>query len=342
MESEFSNPLVSIIIPVYKVEGYLNKCLDSIERIDYQPIEVILVDDASPDNCGQIIDEYVSTNQGWVAIHKPCNEGVASARVTGEEHASGDFIMFVDSDDYVHPSILSRLVPVALRTNADVTCCGYCIDDGKSVFKDERNADMIYNGSSLTNFINNRMLFDFRINKPGIPLFLCVKLFKNKSDILLESLKKGVGLEAGEDIVALLSYVLSSTDTLVCVSDPLYFYVKHPGQLTGMSPLDLFDKRVLCWERLDNMNDGRFSDQLAFRIFNHIKNALYHSDARKSFNFFRSFANHIRGIPVVKKYLFCNKSESIDLIRNHPHFFLVKKRLYLLDYLFSLLISSKK
>lgn len=93
-------PLVSIIIPIYKVEKYLPECLDSVINQTYKNLEIILVDDGSPDNCGKICDEYVETDSRVNVIHK-VNGGISYARNAGIEVATGDWIYFMDSDDFI-------------------------------------------------------------------------------------------------------------------------------------------------------------------------------------------------------------------------------------------------
>ena len=234
MDNSSHNPLVSIIIPVYNVEGYIERCLDSIEKINYAPIEVIIINDASPDNCQQIIERYCKTHRDWIVIHKQINEGVTKARITGQERANGEYVMFIDSDDYVHPDILSRLVPVALESNADITCCGYYVDDGQSLVEDERNIDIYYDKASLDNLINERLLFDRRLNKAALSVYMWAKLFKNKRDELVETLKEG-SFVIFEDLITMMSYYINHTESVECIKDPLYYYVRRPGQVTGKS-----------------------------------------------------------------------------------------------------------
>ena len=331
------NPLVSIVIPVYKVEEYLGRCLDSIEAIDYKPIEVIIVNDASPDNCGQIINRYLKSNPEWTAIHKQVNEGVTRARVSGEEKATGEYVMFVDSDDYVHPDIISRLVSVALDSKADITCCGFYIDNAGCLSEDDRNADAYYDSASLDYMISERLLFDNHLKKAALPVCLWAKLFRNKTSELISALLEG-NLYIYEDMITMMSYYINNTESVACIKDPLYYYVKRPGQTTDISSVNAFDNRVLAWDKLDKINDGRFSDQLSFRMFAIIKNTLYDLSAHSSFNEYIAFIRHLVSIPVIKKYIFNNKSNAIYTIKRHPHYFLTKYRLFWLDYLFSNLI----
>lgn len=113
------NPLVSVIIPVYNVEKYLEECIDSVINQTYKNIEVILVDDGSTDSSGDICDEYVKKDSRITVIHKE-NEGTAVARNLGMENASGEWFYFPDSDDYLELNMLSELVCTALKKQADI------------------------------------------------------------------------------------------------------------------------------------------------------------------------------------------------------------------------------
>lgn len=124
---------VSFIIPVYNVEKYIYKCLDSVINQTLKNIEIIIVDDGSPDNCPQICDEYASKDSRIKVIHKE-NGGVSRARNTGIEAASGKYLYFVDSDDWVEADVLKQLYETAEQTDADLVLTG-CIrqyDDGSS------------------------------------------------------------------------------------------------------------------------------------------------------------------------------------------------------------------
>ena len=97
-------PKISVIVPVYKVEPYLRKCLDSIINQTYRNLQIILVDDGSPDNCGAICDEYASKDSRIEVIHEE-NGGVSAARNAGLKLAAGDYIGWVDSDDWIEPDM---------------------------------------------------------------------------------------------------------------------------------------------------------------------------------------------------------------------------------------------
>ena len=119
-----SKTLVSVIIPVYKVEEYLRRCLDSVVAQTYKEIEVILVDDGSPDNCGKICDEYAEKYREFSVIHQ-MNQGLAAARNNAVKIAKGEFITFIDSDDFVEEDYVEYLLKIQEEYDADVVIGGY-------------------------------------------------------------------------------------------------------------------------------------------------------------------------------------------------------------------------
>lgn len=116
-------PLISVIVPIYKVERYLRKCVESILHQTYSRLEVILVDDGSPDGCGKICDEYAAADSRVKVIHKE-NGGLSDARNAGIDIASGDFFSFIDSDDWIEPDTYEAMVKAAEKYGAKLVCAG--------------------------------------------------------------------------------------------------------------------------------------------------------------------------------------------------------------------------
>lgn len=114
---------VSIIIPIYNVEEYIEQCIDSVLAQSHKDIEVILVDDGSPDNCGTICDNYSMKDSRIKVIHKK-NGGLSSARNAGLDIATGRYIMFIDSDDFIEQDMVEALLTLKAASNADIACCG--------------------------------------------------------------------------------------------------------------------------------------------------------------------------------------------------------------------------
>lgn len=137
-----NKPLLSVIIPVYNVELYIEKCMETVLGQTYTNMEIILVDDGSTDNCGKICDKYVKIDSRVKCIHKK-NGGLADARNEGLKYAHGIYIAYVDSDDYIEIDMFDKLMKLAMEYDADIVACKYkenCngqlmeISDTKNVF----------------------------------------------------------------------------------------------------------------------------------------------------------------------------------------------------------------
>ena len=120
-------PKISVIVPVYKAEEYLHRCVDSILAQSYTDFELILVNDGSPDNSGAICDEYAAKDNRIKVIHKE-NGGVASARQCGIDNATGEYTIHADPDDWVEPTMLEELYNKAVEENADMVICDFYLD----------------------------------------------------------------------------------------------------------------------------------------------------------------------------------------------------------------------
>lgn len=116
-------PLISVIVPVYRAERYLSRCVQSIRNQTYRNLEIILVDDGSPDNCGEMCDQYAREDSRIRVFHKE-NGGQSSARNLGLDNMTGEFVGFVDSDDWIEPDMYETLCDLACRYEAQIVCCG--------------------------------------------------------------------------------------------------------------------------------------------------------------------------------------------------------------------------
>lgn len=121
--------MISVVVPVYNVESYLKQCLESICRQSYTNLEILLVDDGSTDKSALLCDEFAKKDERIRVFHQE-NQGLSEARNTGMKYAGGSFLYFVDSDDWLEPDALARLVKTQKKQGADIVCGGYCISDG--------------------------------------------------------------------------------------------------------------------------------------------------------------------------------------------------------------------
>lgn len=151
--------MVSIIVPIYKVEKYLNRCIESIVRQTYRDFELILVDDGSPDNCPQICDEWALRDERIRVIHK-INEGVSSARNSGIDVAKGEFLYFVDGDDHIDTSLLSDMMAVFDRHDIDIAIFNVAVVDQKDQIKgttESMEEGIIASGDALLMLVDGKL-----------------------------------------------------------------------------------------------------------------------------------------------------------------------------------------
>lgn len=161
---------VSVIVPVYNVEKYFCRCIDSIKNQTYENLEIILVDDGSTDNSGNMCDEIAKTDDRIVVIHKE-NGGLSDARNAGLDISTGDYIGFVDSDDYIDADFYKLLVDNLEKYNADVSCCRYA-----NVWEDGRH-NPVGNDGVLHIYEKTDALKEYIYGKTMDP-FACNKLYR--------------------------------------------------------------------------------------------------------------------------------------------------------------------
>ena len=206
--------LVSIIVPIYKTEKYLNKCIDSIVNQTYKDLEIILVDDGSPDRCPQMCDAWEKKDNRVRVIHQH-NVGVSAARNSGIQAAQGDFITFVDSDDWIELDTIEKMIFSINTYSADIVSCGFIYehaDSDHSVFIPEKN---IYEGKDVAqNLLLNRI-------RPEV----CSKLYLTS---VLKDIKFDEDIKYAEDLLFNF-YVMINTKKLVNLNYAPYHYMQESG-----------------------------------------------------------------------------------------------------------------
>ncbi len=150
-------PLISVIVPVYKVEDYLEQCVNSIRNQSYKNLEIILVDDGSPDNSGKLCDKLADSDNRIRVIHKQ-NGGLSSARNSGIDIAKGDYLSFVDSDDDINKDMIKSLYEAIASVNADFSCCQIvtvAFDGTRKKYDVKNELDVFYDNDVLNNYWDN-------------------------------------------------------------------------------------------------------------------------------------------------------------------------------------------
>lgn len=218
------NDLISVIVPVYKVEKYLTKCIDSIINQTYKNLQIILVDDGSPDNCGKICDSYAKKDKRIRVIHKK-NGGLSDARNAGIESAKGEYLAFIDSDDYIAPDMLEKLHKALTDADADMSICSF-----KYIWEDASMTDEELNNSSP---IKNEVLYgrDILCNKMNDKggwywVVAWNKLYRKElfNDVCYPNNK----IHEDEFVI---HKILFKCDKVVCIEDMLYYYFQRQSSI---------------------------------------------------------------------------------------------------------------
>ena len=255
--------LVSVVIPVYNCEAYLQQCLDSLLCQTYSNIEIILVDDGSVDSSPQICDTYARYHDNIRAIHQ-VNSGAAAARNMGLEYVSGDYILFVDSDDWVTADYVQNLINPALEYNADITAGGMtCFCGNRTSVLKQHLPCGCYNREQLEEMVFPILLSAEPYFTTGITPYMWGKLFK-KELALGNRDALNTGLRLGEDGVFTYSALLDCN--CVCITSSAgYMYRKYSTSVSqSFSPKFLAEGRLLkeIYRKLAAEKDWELGTQL--------------------------------------------------------------------------------
>lgn len=216
-------PLVSVIVPVYKTEKYLKRCLDSLCRQSLDNIEILLIDDASPDRCGEICEEYAAKDRRFKVIHNTVNRGVAAVRNIGVANAAGEYLMFADSDDWVHEDFCKDACECAVNYRADLVMFGYqqIIMDGKPNLNEHTN----FTATVGEGFRTREEVIDMALIAFGsVPWN---KLYHRSlfNDIYYPE------DQIFEDTATTYKMIWKSS-RIYCIDRVLYYYFRHSGSIT--------------------------------------------------------------------------------------------------------------
>ncbi|MBQ9229379.1 MAG: glycosyltransferase family 2 protein [Eubacterium sp.] len=251
------NDLVSIIIPCYNVEKYLDRCLNSVVNQTYQNLEIILIDDGSTDNTPVLCDEWTVKDKRIKVIHK-ANDGLANARNTGIEVCTGDYVMFTDSDDYVEPDTVEFLLSLSLKYNADVSRCGfyYDYDDGRVEAVNNNDEILLLNSDErMIDLIAGAYMSGVAWNK-----------LYSRDIIKKHPYSKEDG--CSEDLMHNFR-VYQDIHTSVFCNQPKYHYVENGASIThsefGYGAFDIIRARSIMLEHFKN-DEGIYPHALEWYI----------------------------------------------------------------------------
>lgn len=228
------SPKVSIILPIYNVEKYLDRCMDSLLNQTLEDIEIIMVDDGSPDNCPQMCDEYAKKDNRVKVVHKK-NAGLGFARNSGLEVAKGEYIAFVDSDDYVGLNMYKTLYDRAETEKCDAVFCGFRteVKQNKWVYSDEVDADKLWRGKDVQLFMLDMIASGAGVKAERLYQMSVWHSIYKRSIIEDNHLRFVSEREvASEDIPFQVDY-LSKANTVAYIKEMFYSYCLNGTSLTA-------------------------------------------------------------------------------------------------------------
>lgn len=251
-------PKVSVIIPIYNVEKYLDRCIKSVINQTLQDIEIILVDDGSPDNCPQMCDEYAKHDGRITVIHKK-NAGQGLARNDGLKIASGEFVAFIDSDDCIDANMYESLYEMAQKYQLDICRCSFNRFYQYGIFSYEkcRNNKLILAGKTeIDSFL--LMLHDFQTTKinmtsPCFGIYAKNIIDDNKLKFLSER------EFASEDLLFNMDYISKSTK-LGYTPDPFYHYFYNNNSTTTNYNKAKYNRMIKLLYAVDERMSNYFKD----------------------------------------------------------------------------------
>ena len=250
--SEMKNtghPYFSVILPIYRVEEYLEECIRSILSQDFKDYELILVDDGSPDSCPRICDDYAARYENIRVIHKE-NGGLASARNAGTADARGAYIWWVDSDDWIAPGALSALYEATCQENPDIAKFGYYRVADKAVERRSNARPGFYAGDG-----EMQKLKDLAFYTPGVFLLsACFQIYRR--EFLNENRLSFVSerIVGSEDYLLNLQALIAARSIRV-VDASFYYYRQRVGSLTQRHRKDLLEQYTRLFEDLVEFYD---------------------------------------------------------------------------------------
>lgn len=277
-------PKVSIIVPIYNVEKYLDRCMMSLLSQTLKDIEIIMVDDGSPDNCPNLCDEYKKKDSRVKVVHKK-NEGLGYARNSGLDVASGEYVAFVDSDDFVEDSMYAKLYNAAVSEKADVAYCNHFIFHTATNHVGTPYApveeSITFRGSEVVDEVMKNMIASAPEATTERKYYMSVwrGIFRRSviGDLRFESERDYLS----EDIIYQVA-VLQCASVVTFVHDRLYYYRENEISLTHAYRKDRVEKSIALYERLNDIvcntaekSSGEWNIRLMKLLYGYFRFSLF-------------------------------------------------------------------
>lgn len=261
---------VSLILPVYNVEKYLERCLNSILSQTYSNFELIIIDDGSTDNCHNIINKYKKIDSRIKAFRQE-NKGLSAARNEGLKKANGEYIGFIDSDDYISKYYLEYLLNALTANNASISCCTY--ENGKS--------DNYYQNEEYEAYENDIEIYDHTsagqnmMKNKGIFVTVWAKLYK-KEVLSICDFPEG---RFGEDNITTCQYLWNTknfTDKVVLIRKKLYYYYSNPTSIVNTPNRKKIDDELWAKKERIIFYKDKNETELCQLAYNNLENRIFY------------------------------------------------------------------
>lgn len=311
MENNNINPLVSVIVPVYNVEKYIHECVYSIMDQTYNNLEIILVDDGSPDSCPKICDDLVEMDLRIKVVHKQ-NEGLGFARNSGLDIATGEYVLFVDSDDYLVENAIETLVGPAVKEGYFYVKAAYKkVNDNGDVLYCKNQEAKSFDKDGVECELRPRMLGSSPTLSDSIEMSVWATLYCRR---IIESLKLRFDSErviVSEDLPFNLAY-LSCCEKALLLSDKIYCYRSNPESLTQKYEPNKFDRIIYMFDQIQE----RFPQLICHEFVRFSR--LYFVFLRRYIKFEAnkpnsSVSEKVRGIDNL-----IQKKKTISIVKDYP------------------------
>lgn len=315
-----SNMEISVIIPVYNVEQYLKRCVDSVLRQENVSLEIILVDDGSTDSSGHICDDYAANHPNIKSLHIT-NSGPSTAKNVGYDIASGTYVAFIDSDDEIKPDMFSTMLQSGYKHNADIVCCNYIQVDEAGIISHTNHTGQEY-------VLTQDEALKAILIKDKIYSQCWTKIYKRET-MDVHHVRNTEGLKTEEDFIYNIQ-AFACSKTVSIVDKPLYIYTHRSKSLSKDYYRDhisqYIDNRILRLELVDNIIHGKFPHLQEYSTYHCI---FYYNELLGRICLFPKIYND----PRVQKVLSYIKSHPDVLRANHQKLGFSESGAWLIMYL---------
>ncbi len=254
---------VSVLVPIYNTAQFLIECIESIINQSYSNLEIVLVDDGSQDESLNICKHYATLDSRIKVIHQS-NGGLVSARIKAIEEASGDYILCVDSDDYIDTDMIEKMVKQQMEYNADVVCTGYIKEKDSGSYSRENYLESGVYSKDKLNSVHSKLIYSGNFYQPGIMPFVCNKLVKRNIYKLFQSTVPRE-ITRGEDVAVMFPLLLKAECIVIDNDIKGYHYRKNKTSICHTVDIEHFKHIKILFEYLKNkISDEVYKEQLKF------------------------------------------------------------------------------